>query len=56
MNLLEEVVLLLAHYHVTCLFLSLLELVFEGLGIDTDSTITDDLLPCIGGNGPRITA
>ena len=52
--LLQQVVLLVTHHQVVatvaCLFFALLKLVFERLGVDSDSTVTDDLLPRAGGN------
>lgn len=39
MYLLQEVVLLLTHHQLPCLFLALLELVLEGLGVDAHPTI-----------------
>ena len=52
--LLQQVVLLVTHHQVVaavaCLFFALLKLVFERLGVDSDSAVTDDLLPRAEGN------
>ena len=48
-DLLQQVVLLLAHDEVTIrsFFLSLLQLVFQRLCIDSDTTVADDLLSSV---------
>ena len=52
--LLQQVVLLVTHHQVvaavSCLFFALLKLVFERLGVDSDPTVTDDLLARARGN------
>ena len=57
MDLLEEVVLLLTHGDVsTGLFLPLLELVLEGLCVDADAAVADNLLAGRARNRPRVAA
>ena len=51
LDLLEQVVLLLAHslaVSTCCLLFALLELVLQRLSIDAHTTVTDDLLACVG--------
>ena len=52
--LLQQVVLLVTHHQViatvACFFLTLLELVFERLCVDSDATIANDLLTSARGD------
>jgi len=47
LDLLQKVVLLLTHYHLTSIFFTLLELILQGLRIDAHAPIRHDLLSSI---------
>ena len=47
LDLLKEIVLLMAHHKIT-LFLALFELILQRLGVDSNTTVTNNLLASVG--------